>query len=195
MLALSIVVSLTLFFSSRVQATFSIVACEANSGVCGAAVATNNLAMGASVLHVEANVGALVSKFETHPRHVPLGLALLADRASPAQVLQQLLIKDNDFDGGSTADRQIAMISVDGEIASWTSENAKKSSWAGQLQTQRVSVQGNGLYNKGVLKAMLQRFQTAQGALPSRLLSALEAGQHAGGQSNGRKYQGSLVVR
>lgn len=144
MLALFIVVSLTLFFSSRVQATFSIVACEANSGVCGAAVATNNLAMGASVLHVEANVGALVYQLENNPRHGPLGLALLADRVSPAQVLQQLLIKDDDFDGGSTADRQIAMISVDGEIASWTGENAKKSS---QAETANSKGVGSGQWS------------------------------------------------
>src|SRR4051794_17193480 len=51
---------------SMAGATFSIVACDRN-GDCGVAVATNNLAVGATVPYAQAKVGALVSQFETNP--------------------------------------------------------------------------------------------------------------------------------
>ena len=50
-----------------VQATFSVIACEPETGLCGGTVTTNNLAAGASVIHIETNNGALVSQFATPP--------------------------------------------------------------------------------------------------------------------------------
>ena len=42
-----------------VSATYSIIACDPETGACGVAVATNNLAVGSSVCFAEAGVGAL----------------------------------------------------------------------------------------------------------------------------------------
>lgn len=55
--------------SAPVSATFSIVACEPETGVCGVAVATHNLAVGNSVPFARFGVGAGVSQFETNPCH------------------------------------------------------------------------------------------------------------------------------
>ena len=66
---------LTLLVSSLetplAEATYSIIACDAKTRECGAAVQTNNLAVGASVPYAEAGVGALVSQFETNPHYGP----------------------------------------------------------------------------------------------------------------------------
>ncbi|ASG23644.1 DUF1028 domain-containing protein [Nitrospirillum viridazoti] len=55
-------------------ATFSIIACDRDR--CGVAVATNNLAVGASVDYAQAGVGAVVTQFETNPAMGPKGLAV-----------------------------------------------------------------------------------------------------------------------
>ncbi|QNH19178.1 hypothetical protein HEP73_00064 [Xanthomonas sp. GW] len=66
-----------LAFPLKAYATFSIAAC-APDGSCGVAVATNNLAVGASVIYAKAKVGALATQYETNPAYGPRGLDLLA---------------------------------------------------------------------------------------------------------------------
>lgn len=57
-----------------------------------------------------------------------------------------------------------------------------------------VSVQGNMLASDEVLPAMAQAFTAAGGALADRLLTALGAGQEAGGDLRGRQSAALLVV-
>ncbi|QNH24916.1 DUF1028 domain-containing protein [Xanthomonas theicola] len=52
------------------------------SGTCRAAVATNNLAVGATVIYAKAQVGAVASQYETNPSCGPKGIALLQRHAS-----------------------------------------------------------------------------------------------------------------
>jgi uncharacterized Ntn-hydrolase superfamily protein len=189
----SLFLIVSLCFSLPVSGTFSIIACEPATGVCGAAVATNNLAVGASVIHVQAGIGALVSQYETHSKHGSTGLKLLANSVSPDHVLEHLLEADNNFDGGSINDRQFAFVSSRGDVRAYTGSNALRAHFAGQLQAQSVSVQGNGLQDKEVLVNMLATFQTTVGSLPTRLLAALKAGQSAGGQSSGQMSAAVLV--
>ncbi len=178
---------------SLARATFSIVACDAD-GSCGAAVATNNLAVGSSVIYAQAGVGALATQFETNPHYGPKGLALMASGAKPQAVLDRLLAEDGDFEGDTIAARQVGLVDLAGDSASYTGKEASDSPWAGALTGKGYSIQGNGLAGPRVVGAMRDAFLTGKGSFADRLLAALEAGQAAGGQSTG-KLSAALLVR
>jgi uncharacterized Ntn-hydrolase superfamily protein len=174
-------------------ATFSIAACD-RDGDCGVAVATNNLAVGASVPYAQARVGAVVSQFETNPAYGPKGLALLAAGTPPEQAIKTLLDGDGDFDGETIAARQVGVVDAQGRSAAYTGAEAQASAWAGSLRGDGYSVQGNGLAGPQVLAAMQRVFLSSKGALAERLMAALEAGENAGGQTTGR-MSAALLVR
>lgn len=174
-------------------ATFSIVACD-KAGNCGVAVATDNLAVGASVPYAQAHVGALTSQFETNPSYGPKGLALLSTGMTPETAIQRLLEGDGNFDGTTIAERQVGVVDATGRAANYTGAEALAATWAGSKKGDGYSVQGNGLAGAVVLAAMEQTFLSARGALADRLMASLEAGQAAGGQSIG-KMSAALLVR
>jgi uncharacterized Ntn-hydrolase superfamily protein len=178
---------------SLAAATFSIVACD-RDGNCGVAVATNNLAVGASVPYAQARVGALVSQFETNPGYGPKGLALLSTGQSPEATLQTLLDGDGNFDGSTIAERQVGIVDAKGRSAVYTGSAALHSNWAGAEHGDGYSVQGNGLTGKEVVSAIKHAFLSAKGTLAERLMAGLEAGQNAGGQTIGR-LSAALLVR
>ncbi|MBB6251688.1 DUF1028 domain-containing protein [Nitrospirillum iridis] len=181
-----------LIWATPAGATFSIIACD--QGRCGAAVATNNLAVGASVDYVQAGVGAVVTQFETNPAMGPKGLALMASGRSPEAALQTLLRENGTFDGEGMEARQVALVDAQGRTAAFTGKEALESGYAGDRQGPGYSVQGNGLAGAAVLTAMESTYRSASGPLEDRLLAALEAGQAAGGQTIG-KLSAALLVR
>jgi uncharacterized Ntn-hydrolase superfamily protein len=189
-----LVLSLSLgIFQPSAYATYSIVACDAQTRQCGVAVQTNNLAVGASVPYAKAGVGALASQFETNPNYGPRGLALMAEGKSPDEALKQLLREDGNFDGEGIEARQVGMVSVDGKASFYTGGEAASSAWAGGQSGKGYSIQGNGLANPGVVQAMEQAYLNTSGALADRLLAALSAGDAAGGQATGRESAALLV--
>jgi uncharacterized Ntn-hydrolase superfamily protein len=175
------------------SATFSIVACD-DSGDCGAAVATNNLAVGASVIYAQAGVGAIATQFETNPSYGPKGLALLAQGTSAPATLQALLDGDGNFDGQDIRERQVGIVAASGPGTAYSGSIVQRSDWAGTLTGDGFSVQGNGLAGPAVTRAMRDAFLAAKGPLAERLLAAIEAGEKAGGQANGR-LSAALLVR
>ena len=186
--------SLCLSVPRSALATYSIIACDQKTGECGAAVATNNLAVGASVCHAVYGVGALVSQFETHPDHGPEGLRLLSERVRVDSTLARLLQNDNNFEGLGIEFRQIALVNAQGQTANHSGEHVLASAWAGVRSGAHYSVQGNGLAGEYVLIAMEEAFLKADGSLAERLLSALIAGQTSGGQRTG-SMSAALLVR
>ncbi|WP_407351217.1 DUF1028 domain-containing protein [Luteimonas sp. R10] len=176
-----------------VSATFSLVACDPE-GSCGAAVATNNLAVGSTVIHARAEVGALATQFETNPGYGPKGLSLLAGGAAPADVIERLLAEDGDFDGTTVAHRQVGLVGSNGKSAAYTGDAAMQATWAGSRNGDGYSIQGNGLASGQVVSAMERAFLSSPGTLAERLVAGLEAGQSAGGQTTG-KLSAALLVR
>ncbi|SDY85347.1 Uncharacterized conserved protein, Ntn-hydrolase superfamily [Lysobacter sp. yr284] len=166
------------------RATYSIVACDA-AGDCGAAVATHNLAVGASVIYAQAKVGAVATQFETNPQYGPKGLALLARGVAPADALRRLLEEDGGFDGGDIGERQVGLVDARGRAATHTGAAAQASAWAGARSGEGFAVQGNGLASAEVLEAMAEAYRGGRGDLSERLMAALRAGQRAGGQRIG----------
>jgi uncharacterized Ntn-hydrolase superfamily protein len=175
------------------RATYSIVACDPQ-GACGVAVATNNLAVGASVPYARARVGALVSQFETNPGYGPAGLAMLAAGTSPRATIDALLKSDGNFDDTTIAQRQVGVVDAKGHTAVYTGTEAAQASWSGSIEGDGFAIQGNGLAGAQVLGAMRDAFLQQHGPLAERLMSALEAGQAAGGQAIGM-MSAALLVR
>lgn len=184
---------LLLVRADGVQATYSIVACDAKTRECGVAVQTNNLAVGASVPYAQAGVGAVASQFETNPHYGPQGLALLAQGISPAEVMKRLLQEDGNFDGEGMEARQVGIVSIDGRAANYTGEEAAGADWAGARSGLGYSIQGNGLVGPKVVEAMDGAFLRTEGGLAERLMAALAAGDLAGGQKTGRESAALLV--
>lgn len=174
-------------------ATFSIVACDA-SRACGAAVATNNLAVGASVIDARAGLGAIASQYETNPHHAPEAFRQLRQGRGAPETLARVLAADGGFEGQDPDDRQVGLVAARGPGAVHTGARALASSWAGALAGDGYSIQGNGLVGARVLDAMRDAFLASNGALAERLMAALEAGEAAGGQANGR-LSAALLVR
>lgn len=184
---------LLLGVSPPAAATFSILACD-RDGRCGAAVATDNLAVGASVIYAQARVGALATQFETNPDYGPKGLRLLASGQAPEAVIGALLAGDGGFDGTGVEERQVGLVDAAGRTATYTGAVAQRSAWAGADHGEGCSAQGNGLAGEAVVKAMCATLRATPGTLAQRLMAALEAGQAAGGQSIGR-MSAALLVR
>ncbi|QWF17437.1 DUF1028 domain-containing protein [Lysobacter capsici] len=173
-------------------ATYSIIACD-HQGDCGAAVATHNLAVGASVIYAQAKVGALATQFETNPHYGPKALALLAKGTSPGKTINALLAQDGNFDGSGIDERQLIVIDADGNGAVYTGTKAAAGVWGAQTSQgagpgDSCSVAGNGLASEAVLNAMVETFRGADRKRPlgDRLMASLRAGERAGGQRNGR---------
>lgn len=189
---ITIAALLALVTSTPARATFSILACGSDG--CGAAVATNNLAVGATVIYAKAGVGAVASQFETNPSHGPRGLTLLEGGRDADAALREVLRTDDGFEGQDISYRQVGIVGTAGSGAAYTGKAAANSSWAGALTGSGYAIQGNGLAGSFVLDAMRERFLATRGTLANRLLAALEAGQAAGGQTTGR-LSAALLVR
>ena len=156
--------------------TFSILARDPNNGRFGVAVATCHLAVGSTVPHIRSGVGAVATQAHTNPYLGICGLERLEQHADAQDVLNSLLLDDPHRDR-----RQFHLIDLDGRTACWTGTDC--ADWAGHRHHPNLSVAGNCLIGEGVLEAMEQTFLTSDPTwkLGRRLMSALQAGELAGG--------------
>ena len=69
------------------------------------------------------------------------------------------------------------------------------SAWAGHIEGENFSAQGNILAGEAVVQAMAEAFESSTGPLALRLMDALDAGEAAGGDARGKQAGGVLVVR
>lgn len=167
--------------------TFSIVARSADGEQLGVAVASKFLAVGAAVPAAEAGVGAIATQSYANLAYRPDGLRLLRDGRTPAQVVDTLTSADDKRD-----QRQVGVVGTSGDGATFT--GAACHAWAGGRTGDGFAVQGNILTGPDVVDAMVDAFTAADGPLSRRLLSALGAGDAAGGDRRGRQSAALLVV-
>ncbi len=160
--------------------TWSILVRDPATGALGAAVATRFFAVGALAIHVEGGVAALATQALINPMYAPHGMARLRAGEAPDAVVAALLAADAGRDN-----RQLHMIDAQGRIAQHTGKDCV--SWCGAVRGADVSVAGNMLAGAGVVERTLAAFQQATGKLAERLLTALEAGEAAGGDKRGRQ--------
>ena len=160
--------------------TWSILVRDPETGALGAAVATRFFAVGALCIHVEGGVAALATQALINPHYGINGMERLRAGQTPAAVAGHLL----DSDAGR-AHRQLHMLDAQGRIAQHTGGECV--SWCGTLAGVDVSVAGNMLAGAAVLERTLAAWLASSGPLAGRLLTALEAGEAAGGDKRGKQ--------
>lgn len=168
--------------------TFSVVARDADTGDLGIAVQSKFLAVGAVVPWARANVGAVATQSHANVAYGPDGLALLQSRMSAQEVMDRLVQDDPGRD-----DRQAGIVDAQGQAATYTGPGCHD--WAGGYAGNGFCCQGNILAGPQVVDAMVEGYTTATGTLAHRLLTSLEAGQAAGGDSRGQQSAAIYIVR
>ena len=167
--------------------TFSIVAMDPETDEYGVAVASRVLDVGYIVPWVEADVGAVATQAYSNPYFGPRALDELTQGKSAAEALRSVLERDT-----LSEDRQVGIVDKHGRSISHTGKNT--TAWAGHRNAQYVAVQGNILTGPEVIDSMFAVFARTEGPLAERLLSALEAGEKAGGDSRGKQSASLIVV-
>ncbi len=168
--------------------TFSIVAIDRGTGEVGVAVASKFLAVGAVVSWARAGVGAIATQAQANVGYGPNGLTLLAEGKPAEEVVRLLTDADSDREH-----RQLGIVDRDGNAAAWTGKQCFN--WAGHRTGAGYTCQGNILTGASVVQAMADAFERASGALPERLVAALEAGQAEGGDSRGQQSAAIYVAK
>ncbi len=168
--------------------TFSIVARDPETGDLGVAVQSKFLAVGAVVPWARAGVGAVATQAWANVTYGPRGLGLLAAGYSAGEAVALLTGEDP-----GRAERQVGIVDSQGQAATFTGE--KCIPWAGGVAGDGFCCQGNILVGPEVVNAMADAYRTTTGTFAHRLLTALEAGQAAGGDSRGQQSAAILIVR
>ncbi|HVP03366.1 MAG TPA: DUF1028 domain-containing protein [Solirubrobacteraceae bacterium] len=166
--------------------TASIVARDAATGELGVAVFTAYPSVGMRVPFTEPGVGAVAVQSFAPRRLGPRALELLRAGAGAAAVIEALAAPEDASDTW-----QLAVLPARGEAAGFTGAGCV--GFAGEATGLDCRCQANMMAAAGVPEAMCEAFSAAEGELAVRLLSALEAGERAGGDARGR-MSAALVV-
>jgi uncharacterized Ntn-hydrolase superfamily protein len=172
----------------RPVATYSIVARDPDTGHLGVAVQSHWFSVGALVPWARAGVGAVATQSMVDPSYGPKGLDLMAGGQSAAVALETLLMADANADI-----RQVGMVDAFGGVATHTGNRCIAE--AGHELGQGFAVQANLMGPATVPQAMAKAFTSARGPLAERLLAALAAAEHEGGDIRGRQSVAILVVK
>lgn len=161
--------------------TWSIVARDPETGAIGVAVASRFFAVGALVPHVRPGKAGVATQAFINPLWGIEAADRMARGEGAAEVLADLVARD-----GGQAMRQAHLLDTAGRSAAHTGANCVD--WAGHLIGEGVSVAGNMLAGPAVVAETLKSYQ-AHAGLPfaERLMTAMEAGEAAGGDKRGRQ--------
>lgn len=167
--------------------TWSIIAKDAATSRIGIAVATCTLAVGARVPHIRTGAGAIASQAYVNPYYGPRGLGLLTQGLDAQSVIEQLTAADEGRDH-----RQLHVIDRTGRFGAWTGSSCVP--WCGHEIRDGFSVAGNMLAGPAVLAETIRAYE-ANSELPfaRRLVSAMQAGDAAGGDKRGRQSAALLI--
>ncbi|MEM6894809.1 MAG: DUF1028 domain-containing protein [Bacteroidota bacterium] len=179
----------SLLLEKNINATFSIIAYDADQEEWGIAVATNNIYVGNSTVHIEPGVGAFSIIAETEPMYAVKGF----EHLNAGESIEKAISSTRQTDGAAHY-RQVAGIDKLGNTFAFTGEALKYwKGYAKHMIGEHYVVLGNQLH-EAVLPEMAKTFESAKGTLAERLLESLLAGQKAGGQITG-KQSAALVVK
>lgn len=168
--------------------TFSIVAYDPDENAWGIAVASKFLAVGAVVCWARAGAGAVATQALAQMSYGPDGLAMMANGKSARETLEALLAGDPGAD-----QRQVGLVDAEGRAAAHTGKACHD--WAGHKVGEGFTCQGNILTGPETLDALAITYQNAKGELADRLVTALQAGESAGGDRRGKQSAAVVVVR
>ena len=168
--------------------TYAIVARDPIAGEVGGAVQTHFFNAGAVVLWPEAGTGVIATMAMAETAYGRLALRSLRQGLSAETALTQLIERD-----AKAAVRQVAVMGVRGAPAVHTGESCISA--AGHRSRPDSVTLGNMLAREGTWDRMNDAFEAATGPLASRLLTALEAAEQAGGDIRGRQSAAIVVVK
>jgi uncharacterized Ntn-hydrolase superfamily protein len=173
---------------TKIVATFSIVGFDPETDSLGVAVQSKFLAVGSVVPWASAGVGAVATQAMANYNYGPHGLELMARGKTADETVEGLTFVDEDREH-----RQVGAVDARGRAATFTGSECFE--WAGGVTGEYYAAQGNILVGDETVEAMARTYTETQGELATRLLSALDAGQSAGGDSRGKQSAALLVVR
>ena len=166
--------------------TWSLLAHDAD-GAFGIAIASRFFAVGALCPRARSGVGALSTQALVNPLYAEPALLLLAQGTPPQEVVRLMTEPD-----AGRAHRQLHIIDTRGRVAAHT--GVACIDWCGHLAGDHYSVAGNMLAGPQVLQETATAYERSAGLpLGERLLSALEAGDAAGGDKRGKQAAALLV--
>ncbi|MDD0976225.1 DUF1028 domain-containing protein [Pseudomonas fontis] len=166
--------------------TFSIVGRCAETGQLGIAISSSSIAVGARCPWLRAGVGAVASQNITLPALGPEVLDGLDSGLAPHQALDKALTRN-----GYSQYRQVAVVDAQGRTAVFSGNHALGTHNA--VAGDQCVAAGNLLSDRAVIERMVEAFEHSEGCLAARLLSALQAGQAAGGEA-GAVHSAALSV-
>jgi uncharacterized Ntn-hydrolase superfamily protein len=166
--------------------TYSILVRDRQTGALGAAVASKFFAVGGMCIHVEGRVGALSTQALVNPMYAVRAMPRLRAGEAPETIMADLVMPDP-----GRLQRQFHIIDAQGRIAQHTGPDCV--SWAGHVNGEDVSVAGNMLAGPDVVARTRDAFLASTGTLAERLLTAMEAGEAAGGDKRGRQSAGLKI--
>ncbi len=167
--------------------TYSIVARDPGTGELGVAVQSHWFSVGSVVTWARAGVGAVATQSIAEPAYGPRLLDRLEGGDGPATALAA----ETAADPGASV-RQVGVVDASGEVAAHTGDGCILD--AGDIQGDGFSVQANMMASANVWPSMAEAFAAAEGSLAARLVTALRAGEGAGGDVRGRQSAALLVV-
>src|ERR1700736_5338946 len=169
------------------RGTYSIVARDPETGAMGVAVQSHWFSVGPLVPWAEAGVGAVATQANVEVAYGHRLLDLMRSGIPAGDALADLLAEDPE-----APVRQVAVVDARGGVAAHTGEDCMP--FAGHSRGDGFSCQANLMASERVWPAMAAAFQSESGSLGYRLLSALDAGEAAGGDVRGKQSAAILVV-
>ncbi len=168
--------------------TFSLAAWDPVDRAWGVAVASKFPAVGARVPWAASGAGAVATQSYANTTFGPRGLAAMRGGMSAEHTLAALLGGDPERER-----RQVGLVDAAGRSATYTGSECP--AWAGGRAGEGYAAQGNILTGAPVVDALVEAFLSASGDLPGRLMAALLAADHAGGDRRGRQSAALYVVK
>jgi uncharacterized Ntn-hydrolase superfamily protein len=173
---------------AELVATYSIAACDLDSGQWGVATQSKFLGVGSVVPWAAPQAGAIATQAYANARYGSDGLALLREGATAEEVVERLTAADDGRDH-----RQLGVVDAQGGSATFTGGQCME--WAGGRTGRCYAAQGNILVSAATVDALAETFERTTGAsLADRLLGCLDAAQSAGGDRRGQQSSALLVV-
>lgn len=168
--------------------TWSIVAHDPNRDAFAVAVATKAFAVGAHCPFVRSGVGAVSTQSMTNRYLGPAVLDGMARGLPPAAAIEGALAGDE-----GRGIRQVHAVDRFGRTAAWTGGNCVE--WCGSVSAGGISVAGNMLAGPDVVSATLAAWKSGAALdMPERLMTAMEAGEGAGGDRRGKQSAAMVMI-
>lgn len=175
-------------YAVSIPSTFSIVARDPENGDLGVIVQSKFPAVGAVVPWAQAETGAIATQARANTTYGNRGIKLMSQGTSASDTLKELISNDE-----GEMRRQVGIVDAKGRVATHTGKECKD--WAGHVQGNGFTCQGNILAGEVVVNDMAEAFEKNEGDLIDKLFAGLKAGQAAGGDKRGMQSAALLVVR